>query len=329
MEDTIDYKQKYIKYKTKVDEIVENLKRLGENVNDEDIENIIDSIENDNEYTNFMESTGVDRILNEQKLLTARRYIFKEDHPTLGTSRYLRFNQKHNGPHELIITDEFDYLFDSGYIESINPEFKSSLAKILEDDKSNSDELFKKFNEKCLEQQTDLLCNGELGCEYNGTCKFNAKKAAFMLYNNVSLKEYHELMKKFLTDEIPFNIHHPGPLSTESHRIREFLKIMLDNYFVPFDSQPGMYLNEKYYQKPYIILSSTSDNFKALLGQLYVKNRKNYIKIDSIDKRGSPIDMIDIYFTVENNDWDKPMFFDICNAILEVKSDGLIREIFA
>lgn len=127
---------------------------------------------------------------------------------------------------------------------------------------------------------------------------------------------YLGVLRRFFLNEIPFNIHHHGPISVESHKLTEHFVFMLDNFFIPFDSQPGIYyIDENYYQKPYVILRSTSHKITYLCYCLYEKLHKNYIKIKSVESASQPIDLVEIYFTVENDKWHYPLFDDIREAI--------------
>jgi hypothetical protein len=272
-------------------------------------------------------------LIIQQKLLSATRYIFREGTELLSASSYLRVNQKKNNHDRIICTDEFDYLFTPRYIDSIDGHLRANSSITRERDEEHFNELLMRFVLQCNEK-SGPSCDTALGCvNTDMECQFNIQKAIEQLYYNINSSRYIELLKSFLKDEIPFNIHYRGPLSTESHNIRELLIYMIDNYFIPYDSQPGLYLIDKqYYQKPYIILSSNADNIANLLNTMYITLNKRYIKIESINERNiDPVELelIDVYFTVENNDWNLPFFNDICESIYTAKINGLINPIIS
>jgi hypothetical protein len=131
------------------------------------------------------------------------------------------------------------------------------------------------------------------------------------------------LMLMFYNNDIWGLCINVGPLNYESTYILDELKQFVNYNFIPTESQPGLSVNNKYIQIPYIRLISLKSNFNKLFTILQQNKKYNYIGV--LDYRREIMDNN----TIIQNVYDKDLYTSYMFGIdLQYVPQNNIIEIF-
>lgn len=120
-------------------------------------------------------------------------------------------------------------------------------------------------HECCSKSEDDI-------CEYDeNKCTMHFAKD---IRNWNDLVEYH---LKFLNETVPGTMGHPFPWNGETRLIVNYLKRITKAGVLTFDSQPGLYIQDKKYdvfQKPYLSIACDVDRMMRIMNKLFSENNK-------------------------------------------------------